>query len=175
MGSERRPHNLVTRSSSAIGKLILIGVVHYSFVEKNRSSHFGFVSTSLRPVRTSVPQPVSKLTCRRCRSRQRTKKKAAEWNPPNRQADLGTHCSNHMVVVWLQQVEPGWCQLAKKICRGCPILWGGPGHHAPGYFLTTRRDPRGQKMKPEGKATLSSLRKWRAARKERVPTISKSG
>ena len=105
----------------------------------------------------------------------KNQKKAAEWNPPNRQADLGTHCSNHMVVVWLQQLEPGWCQLAKKICRGCPILWGGPGHHAPGYFLTTRRDPRGQKMKPEGKATLSSLRKWRAARKERVPTISKSG
>ena len=175
MGSERRPHNPVTRSSSAIGKLTLIGVVHYPFVEKNRSSHFGFVSTSLRPLRTSVPQPVSKLTCRRCRSRQRTKKKAAEWNLPNRQADLGTHCSNHMVVVWLQQLEPGWCQLAQTICRGCPILWGGPGHHAPGHFLTTRRDPRGQKMKPEGKATLSSLRKWRAARKERAPTVSKSG
>ena len=64
--------------------------------------------------------------------------------------------------------------VGSKIDRGCLILWGGPGHHAPGYFLTTRRDPRGQKMKPEGKATLSSLRKWRAARKERVPTISKS-
>ena len=126
MGSERRPHNPVTRSSSVIGKSTLIGVVHYPFVEKNRSSHFGFVSTSLRPLRTSVPLPVSKLTCRRCRSRQRTNEKAAEWNPPNRQADLGTHCSNHMVVVWLQQLEPGWCQLAKKIWRGCPILWGGP-------------------------------------------------
>ena len=61
---EPRPNNPVTRSSSAIGKLTLIGVVHYPFVEKNRSSHFGFVSTSLRPLRTSVPQPVSKLTCR---------------------------------------------------------------------------------------------------------------
>ena len=47
-------------------------------------------------------------------------------------------------------------------------------HHAPGYFLTTRRDPRGQKMKPKEKATPSSLRKWKGARKERVPTISKS-
>ena len=37
----------------------------------------------------------------------KNQKKAAEWNPPNRQADLGTHCSNHMVVVWLQQLEPG--------------------------------------------------------------------
>mgnify|MGYP003325989780 CR=1 FL=1 len=64
--------------------------------------------------------------------------------------------------------------MAQKICRGCLILWGGPGHHAPGYFLTTRRDPRGQKMKPKGKATPSSLRNWRGARKERVPTISKS-
>ena len=64
--------------------------------------------------------------------------------------------------------------MAQKICRGCPILWGGPGHHTPGYFLTTRRVPRGQKMKPKGKATPSSLRNWRGARKERVPTISKS-
>ena len=42
------------------------------------------MSTSLRPLRTSVPQPVSKSTCRRCRSRQRTKK-----TPPNgiRQTD----------------------------------------------------------------------------------------
>ena len=30
-------------------------------------------------------------------------------------------------------------------------------------------------MKPKGKATPSSLRNWRGARKERVPTISKSG
>ena len=88
---------------------------------------------------------------------------------------LYLNSSDQMVVVWLQQLKPEWCKLAQKICRACPILWGGPGHHAPGYFLTTRRDPRGQKMKPEGKATLSSLRKWRAARKERVPTISKSG
>ena len=64
--------------------------------------------------------------------------------------------------------------MAQKICRSCLILWGGPGHHAPGYFLTTRRDPRGQKMKPKEKATPSSLRKWRGACKERVPTIAKS-
>ena len=44
---EPRPNNPVTRGSSAIGKLVMIGVVQYSFVEKNRSSHFGFVSTSL--------------------------------------------------------------------------------------------------------------------------------
>ena len=42
-----RPNNPVTRGSSASGKLVMIGVVQYSFVEKNRSSHFGFVSTSL--------------------------------------------------------------------------------------------------------------------------------
>ena len=44
---EPRPNNPVTRGSSAIGKLVMIGVVQYSFVEKNRSSHFSFVSTSL--------------------------------------------------------------------------------------------------------------------------------
>ena len=44
---EPRPNYPVTRGSSAIGKLVMIGVVQYSFVEKNRSSHFGFVSTSL--------------------------------------------------------------------------------------------------------------------------------
>ena len=44
---EPRPNNPVTRGSSATGKLVMIGVVQYSFVEKNRSSHFGFVSTSL--------------------------------------------------------------------------------------------------------------------------------
>ena len=67
--------------------------------------------------------------------------------------------SNQVVVVWLQQLKPEWCKLAQKICRACPILWGGPGHRAPGYFLTTRRDPRGQKMKLQGKATPSSLQK----------------
>jgi hypothetical protein len=30
-------------------------------------------------------------------------------------------------------------------------------------------------MKPKEKATPSSLRKWKGARKERVPIISKSG
>ena len=29
------------------------------------------------------------------------------------------------MVVWLQQLKPGWCPLAQKICRGCPILLGG--------------------------------------------------
>ena len=66
---------------------------------------------------------------------------------------------NQTVVVWLQQLKPEWCQLAQKICRACPILWGGPGQHARGYFLTTRRDPRVPKMKPQGKATPSSLQK----------------
>ena len=32
-----------------------VGVVLYSFVERDRSSHFGFAPTSLRPLRTSVP------------------------------------------------------------------------------------------------------------------------
>ena len=70
--------------------------------------------------------------------------------------------------------NPGGASWFKKSVAVVPYSGGGPGHHAPGYFLTTRRDPRGQKMKPKGKATPSSLRKWRGARKERVPTISKS-
>ena len=70
--------------------------------------------------------------------------------------------------------NPGGASWFKKSVPVVPYSGGGPGHHAPGHFLTTRRDPRGQKMKPEGKASLSSLRQWRAARKERVPTISKS-
>ena len=134
--------------------------------------------TSLRPLRASVPQPVSKLTCRTkapSPNIPKNQKKAAEWNPQNRPGDLATPSSDQLAVVWLQQLKPGWCQLAQKICRGRPILWGGPGHHAPGYFLTTRRDLRGQKMKPKEKATPSSLRKWKGARKERVPIISKSG
>ena len=56
----------------------------------------------------------------------KNQKKAAEWNPPNRQADLGTHCSNHMVVVWLQQLEPGWCQLAKTSVAVVPYSGGAP-------------------------------------------------
>ena len=40
---------------------------------------------------------------------------------------LYLNSSNQMVVVWLQQLKPEWCQLAQKICRACPILWGGPG------------------------------------------------
>ena len=119
---------------------------------------------------------MSKLTCRTKAPSPNSKEsqKAAEWNPQNRPGGLETPRSNQLVVVWLQQLKPVWCPLAPKICRGCPILWGGPGPHAPGYFLTTRRFPRGQKMKPKGKATPSSLRNWRGARKERVSTISKS-
>ena len=44
---EPRPNNPFTRSSRAIGKLIMTRVVHYSSLEKNRLSHFGIVSTSL--------------------------------------------------------------------------------------------------------------------------------
>ena len=40
---------------------------------------------------------------------------------------LYLNSSNQMVVVWLQQLKPEWCKLAQKICRACPILWGGPG------------------------------------------------
>ena len=96
-GSEPRPNDPVTRSSSAIGKLILVGVVPYSFVERNPSSHFGFVPTSLRPLRTSVPRvkinlpdegPVTKF--------QRTKKK-----PPN-----GIRTTDQ--VIWELQVVTNW-------------------------------------------------------------------
>ena len=55
-----------------------------------------------------------------------------------------------MVTLWFQQLKPEWYYLVQKSCRR--ILWGRPGHHAPGYFLTTRGDPRGQEMKPQGKA-----------------------
>ena len=55
LGSKPRPNNPVTRSSSAIGQFVLVGVVHYSFVERNRSTHFGFAPTSFRPLRTAVP------------------------------------------------------------------------------------------------------------------------
>ena len=102
-------------------------VVLYSFVERDRSSHFGFVPTSLRPLRTSVPQPVSKLRCRTkapSPNIPKNQKKAAEWNPQNRPGDLATPSSNQLVVVWLQQLKPGWCQFFEKICRGCPVLWG---------------------------------------------------
>ena len=126
MGSERRPHNPVTRSSSAIGKLTLIGVVHYPFVEKNRSSHFGFVSTSLRPLRTSVPQPVSKLTCRRCRSRQRTKKK-----PPNgiRQTDKPIWELTVVTTWWScgsNNWSPGGASWLKKSVAVVPYSGGAP-------------------------------------------------
>ena len=130
MGSERRPHNPATRSSSAIGKLSLIGVVYYPFVEKNRSSHFGFVSTSLRPLGTSVPQPVSKLTCRRCRSRQRTKKK-----PPNgiRQTDKPIWELTVVTTWWScgsNNWSPGGASWLKKSVADVPYSGGARASRA---------------------------------------------
>ena len=65
----------------------MIGVVQYSFVEKNRSSHFGFVSTSLG-FKFSAWQPGAKVEGFDD-ARKATRIEKSEQSSPSKESKIG--------------------------------------------------------------------------------------